>query len=65
MDTHPKPNRRRKNDMMLRLSDEERAALDRVAEAHEVTRSECIRKLILEAASRLRKSPARHPKGRR
>lgn len=56
MDTHkkPRPNRTRKNDMMLRLSDTEREALDRVATFRETTRSEAIRGLIAEAAKGLK-----------
>jgi hypothetical protein len=51
--------------MMLRLSDNERTALDRVASAREQTRSDTIRALILEAEVRLGRLAARHPMKRR
>ena len=51
--------------MMLRLDDEERAALDRVAADRGESRSETIRGLILYAAARLESTRARHARGRR
>lgn len=67
MDTHARSaaNRRRRNDMMLRLDDKERTALDRVATTREQTRSEAIRTLILEAEARLGRTTSRRPGKRR
>lgn len=66
MDTHERaagPNRTRTHEMMLRLNGEEREALDRVARSREESRSETIRGLILDAASRLERSSDRQRKG--
>lgn len=61
MDIHrpAPPNRTRRNELLLRLSDDEAAALDRLSETRDATRSGVIRGLIIEAAAALPKKRTR------
>lgn len=58
---YPPPVRTRQNELLLRLNDEESAALDAVAEARGTSRSVTLRALILEAAPPAKRRRSRTP----